>query len=135
MLGVIEYETIRGVASSEYGLPLGSTLKDRIASAVRYRYQDGGVLQEGDETLLIAIRPQFNSEKATVHSYIAAGRDLAASMPMHASIDEALNYWSAKPEAVQLGKLRLWPRVSGQPDCPPAGAALAERVPSHLAVV
>jgi hypothetical protein len=63
MLGVIEYETIRGVASSEYGLPLGSTLKDRIASAVRYRYQDGGVLQEGDETLLIAIRRQFNSER------------------------------------------------------------------------
>jgi hypothetical protein len=94
-------------ASAEYGLPLGSALKDRIASAVRYRYKDSGVLQDGDETLLIAIRRQFNSEKATVKSYIAAGLDLAASMPIHASIDEALHYWSAKPEAVQLGKLSI----------------------------
>jgi hypothetical protein len=90
-------------ASVEYGLPLGSTLKDRIASAVRYRFKEDGLLQDGDETLLIAIRRQFKNEDP----YIAAGPDLAASMPMHASIDEALQYWSAKPEAVQLGKLAI----------------------------
>src|SRR5262249_8064311 len=43
----------------------------------------------------------------TVNSYIAAGCELAASMLIHGSIDEALYYWSAKPEAVQLGKLSI----------------------------
>jgi len=90
-----------GGASVEYGLPLGSTLKDRIASAVRYRFKEDGLRQDGDETLLNAIKWQFN-KKTTVDSYIAAGREPAASMPMHASIDEALQYWSANPEAVQL---------------------------------
>src|SRR5262249_55858499 len=61
-------------------------------------------LEDGDEKLLEAIRQQFNSEKAVTDSYAAAGRDLAASMPMHASIDEALHYWRAKPEAGQLGE-------------------------------
>jgi hypothetical protein len=83
-------------ASAEYGLPLGSALKDRIASAVRYRYKDSGVLQDGDETLLIAIRRQFNSEKATVKSYIAAGLDLAASMPM----------MKLTPREIQLRQMR-----------------------------
>jgi hypothetical protein len=94
-------------ASAEYGLPLGSILKDRIASAVRYRFKEDGPLQDGDETVLNAIKRQFNSKKATLDLYIAAGLELAASMPMHASIDEALHYWSDNPEAVQLGKLAI----------------------------
>jgi len=94
-------------ASVEYGLPLGSTLKERIASAVRYRFKEDGLVQDGDESLLNAIKQQFNNEKATVDLYIAAGRELAASMPIHASIDEALYYWSANREAVQLGKIAI----------------------------
>jgi hypothetical protein len=100
-------------ASAEYRLPLGSALRDRIASAVNYRYKEDGLLQNGDETLLNAINRQFNSEKTTVDSYIAAGRDLAASMSMHASIDEALQYWSNKPEAVQLGKIAIANEILG----------------------
>jgi len=94
-------------ASAEYGLPLGSALKDRIKSAVAYRLDEHGVLQNGDETLLNAIRLRFNGDKAIVDSYVAAGNELAVSMPMHASIDEALQYWSGKPEAVQLGKIAI----------------------------
>jgi hypothetical protein len=94
-------------ASAEYGLPLGSNLRDRIAAAGGYRFKDDGLLQDGDETLLNAIRQRFNSEKTAVHSYMAADRDLAASMPIHASIDEALHYWRAKTEAIQLGKIAI----------------------------
>jgi hypothetical protein len=64
-------------ASAEYRLPLGSALKDRIVSAVSYRYKEDGLLQNGDETLLNAIKRQFNSEKTTVNSFIAAGHELA----------------------------------------------------------
>jgi hypothetical protein len=100
-------------ASAEYRLPLGSALKDRIVSAVSYRYKEDGLLQNGDETLLNAIKRQFNSEKMTVNSFIAAGHELAASMPMHASIDEALHYWSANSEAVQLGKIAIANEILG----------------------
>jgi hypothetical protein len=93
-------------ASVEYGLPLGPALRDRIAAAVRYQVKEGNRL-EGDETLLNAIKRQFNNENKIVDSYITAGRELAASMQMHASIDEALHYWSANPEAVQLGKIAI----------------------------
>jgi len=94
-------------ASSEYALPLGSILRDQIALAINYRHKEHSLPQNGDEILLNAIKRQFDSEKTTIDSYIATGRDLAASMPMHASIDEALHYWSTKPEAVQLGKIAI----------------------------
>jgi hypothetical protein len=92
-------------ASSELKLPLGSTLRDNIALTIGYRFK-GSELQDGDETLLDAIRRHFNDETIT-NTYVSAGRDLAATMPVHASIDEALHYWSAKPEAVQFGKIAI----------------------------
>jgi hypothetical protein len=99
-------------ASAEYGLPLGPTLRDRIALSVNSQYRHG-LLQLGDENLLNAITLEFNGEKTALNAFIAAGRDLAASMPMHASIDEALQYWSGKPEAVQLGKIAIANEILG----------------------
>jgi hypothetical protein len=92
-------------ASAEYALPLGSILRDQIASAIR--------ALETNQTLLNAISRQCNGEKTIIDSYIAAGHELAASMPMHASIDEALYYWSDKPEAVQLGKIAIAHKILG----------------------
>jgi hypothetical protein len=62
---------------------------------------------------LNAINLEFNGEKTALNAFIAAGRDLAASMPMHASIDEALQYWSGTPEAVQLGKIAIANEILG----------------------
>jgi hypothetical protein len=43
-------------ASKEYNFPVGSELKERIAKAVRFRYQHGFELVGGSDQLLAHIR-------------------------------------------------------------------------------
>jgi hypothetical protein len=86
-------------ASSEFGLPLGIGLRDTVAEAVAN-------LNSRNAALWPVLRNQFK-DYDTIQLYGKAGRELAATMPTHASIDEALHYWSEVPEAVQLGKIAV----------------------------
>jgi hypothetical protein len=94
-------------ASYEYGLPLGGTLKDTIAEKVRFRFQrESSYLTGGDQDLLDHIRRHVSDEEKR-NEYTRAGSTLAAAIPSFISIDEALHYLGATPQAVEVGKIAI----------------------------
>ena len=86
-------------ASAECGLPTGSQLKDRIRGGLGFQFE-GGQLRKGDEALLHLLRGRFSQ----VNPYIKAGHELSATITTFPSIDEALHWWRARPEIVELGE-------------------------------
>src|ERR1700730_14244962 len=90
-------------ASAEFGLPIGSVLKERVAKALAFTF-DFGVLQAGDQRIFKLLRPRDHQELQT---FIEAGVELSGAMDTFYSVDEALHFFSAKPEVVQLGKITI----------------------------
>jgi hypothetical protein len=93
-------------ASHEYKLPLGGALKDAIATKVKFRFQHGNELVSGDQNLLDHIRRHV-SEPERRNDYTRAANLLAAATGSFISIDEALHYVGATPEAVEVGKIAI----------------------------
>ena len=94
-------------ASFEYGFPLGTTLKDTIATKVKFRFQHGSnYLSSGDPELLEHIRRHAPDRKRQ-GEYTTAANVLAAAIGSFISIDEALHYVGATPEAVEIGKIAI----------------------------
>src|SRR5450755_3651540 len=91
-------------ASAEFNLPTGAALKSKIGDGLRFRYELGS-LASGDSNLLDAIRVHVNSEQKRVNEYTRAGRELAETINTFPSIDEALHWWRARSEIVELGKV------------------------------
>jgi len=94
-------------ASYEYGLPLGSELKERIAKAVRFRFEYGHRLVGGDGNLLDHIRRHVHGDSARSNEYTKAANLLASAIPAFVSVDEALHYVSGSAEAIEVGKIAI----------------------------
>jgi len=93
-------------ASYEYGLPLGGTLKSEIAQKVRFRFEYGNRLVSGDHDLLNHIRRRV-PDRERQNDYTRAANVLAAAIGTFISVDEALHYVGATPEAVEIGKMAI----------------------------
>jgi hypothetical protein len=93
-------------ASFEYNLPLGCTLKESIAQKVKFRFQYGHDLISGDVGLLDHIR-RHAPDRNRQSDYTKAANLLASAMGSFISIDEALHYVGATPEAVEVGKVAI----------------------------
>lgn len=94
-------------ASREYELPLGGALKEAIAQKVKFRFQHGSnYLVGGDQDLLDDIR-RHALDPNRQNEYTRAGSMLAAAIGTFISIDEALHYLGATPEAVEVGKIAI----------------------------
>lgn len=94
-------------ASSEYNLPLGGTLKDSIAQKVKFRFEHGsGHLSSGDPELLDHIRRHVPARERQ-NDYTRSANVLAAAIGSFISIDEALHFVGATPEAVEVGKVAI----------------------------
>jgi hypothetical protein len=87
-------------ASAECGLPSGATLKEKIAEGFNF-YFEAGHLRSGDGAILEHLRRRFSD----VNLYVKAGRELSATIATFPSIDEALHWWRARDDIVELGKL------------------------------
>lgn len=94
-------------ASFEYKLPLGSELKDRIATAVRFRFERGYAQVAGDRDLLAHIRRHVKNDDNRSIDYTRAANALASAIPAFVSIDEALHFVSNNAEAVEVGKIAI----------------------------
>ena len=95
-------------ASREYNFPLGSDLKEAIASGVRFRFEHGGsYLTGGSQELLDHIRRHVKGDVKKANEYTRAANALAGAIPSFVSIDEALHYVSDSPEAVEVGKIAI----------------------------
>src|SRR6266852_1143797 len=89
-------------ASAEYNMPVGSELKTKIASAVGFLDADGR--PSGDRDLYKLLVDRFGS---SIEKYVGAGNALAKVIPSFDSIDEALNWFSSRPEVIELGKVAI----------------------------
>jgi hypothetical protein len=95
-------------ASCEYGLPLGGALKDAIAAKVKFRFEHGSNrLKSGDRDLLDHITRHVPDQAERRNDYTRAANVLAAAIGSFISIDEALHYVGATPEAVEVGKIAI----------------------------
>jgi hypothetical protein len=94
-------------ASAEYNLPVGDTLKSRIGSAVHFQFRFGSELVNGDPSLWENVRLQCNGDHKRMALYSEGGNELARTISAFPSIDEALHYWSDRPEIIELGKAAI----------------------------
>jgi hypothetical protein len=90
-------------ASAEVQLPIGSRLKELIGSALDFRFSFNGQTS-GDPVLLETLRKRYGRDLET---YTIAGGEFSKVVSSFVSIDEALHYYSGRPEVVLLGKLAI----------------------------
>ena len=89
-------------ASFEVGLPLGAELKTRVADTLKFRFDHIKGQTDGDFELFEVLKRRYGNK---VGLYTSAGSDLAKVIPTFPSMDEALNFFSARPEAVDDASL------------------------------
>jgi hypothetical protein len=90
-------------ASREYELPTGAELKNKLKDGLNF-YSDIGHVTRGDKRLWECL--QHLNPRGT-DNVTPAGRALSASIDNFPSIDEALHWWKARADIVQLGKLAI----------------------------
>jgi hypothetical protein len=96
-------------ASAECGLPTGFQLAEQIRVGLGFRFE-ASQLRKGDEALFKgdeAILDLLKNRFSNVDLYVKAGCELSATIATFPSIDEALHWWRARQEIVELGKLAI----------------------------
>jgi hypothetical protein len=94
-------------ASHELGFPLGATLKGRIASLVDIDFDDASPDGTGDPHIQEAIRDACVHTGERPAKVFAAGRSMAAALPLAISIDNFLEAHSASRGTQLIGKLGI----------------------------
>jgi hypothetical protein len=89
-------------ASAEYGLPAGADFKAQIADAIGFTDANGA--QKGDRELYSRLAERFKDQ---IKKYDEAGSELARLIPQFKSIDEALHWFSSRPEVIEIGKIAI----------------------------
>jgi hypothetical protein len=85
-------------ASAEFDLPLGFQLKSSIKLALSFAK---GAVGSGDRSMFEMLGNRFGQEAAKYHE---AAMELAARIDEFESIDEALHWFTTRPEIVLLGR-------------------------------
>jgi hypothetical protein len=90
-------------------LPTGFQLAEQIRVGLGFRFE-ASQLRKGDEALFKAdeaILDLLKNRFSNVDLYVKAGCELSATIATFPSIDEALHWWRARQEIVELGKLAI----------------------------
>jgi hypothetical protein len=93
-------------ASSELGLPIGSTLKKELSDLLHFRTTDYGQ-RTGDGILGRALNDLARRERANVEEYFATTSKVAAALELATSIDNFLEARSDDPFIATCGKLAI----------------------------
>src|SRR6056297_1438470 len=94
-------------ASTDFGLPTGSVLKDEIAGICSFNRDDLGVPRGGSKTLVRAIGSLVSRGMSSPEAFFQAGENLARSMPAAPSIDNYLNTYSSHLDILMIGKMAI----------------------------
>jgi hypothetical protein len=90
-------------ANAELGMPTGATLKERIGKALNFGRDSRGLLV-GNRQFYELIGARFRDLSDI---YYDGGTELSGLIGRFESIDEALHWFSARPEIVSLGKASI----------------------------
>lgn len=97
-------------ASAEFGLPVGSGLKQKIASKLRIAWRDGYDLASGDERIVEALRRTVrdsSGRRGDINPYVAAGHTIAGAMGQAFSIDNFIDAHQGNEKIELCGKLAI----------------------------
>jgi hypothetical protein len=97
-------------ASKEVELPTGNELKERIASLLDIRYENGVEQISGDRLIRQALQltaQNRDSSKPNINPYLHAGWRIRNAMPQSRSIDHFLDTHRGDPEIELCGKLAI----------------------------
>jgi hypothetical protein len=90
-------------ASEEFRMPLATQMNTNIGRALNFIKDSNGKVF-GDQDLADALTVRFGGDAERYH---AAATQLASRIGQFDSIDEALRWFSARPEIVELGKAAI----------------------------
>lgn len=94
-------------ASKEFGLPLGSELKDEIANLLNIEEDELGRCASGDRLLLDLFKPLANSKNTGYTQYLEAARTISKAMPQAPSIDNFIDIRRGDKDIELCGKLAI----------------------------
>ena len=97
-------------ASQKFGLPLGKTLKDHIASDLNITFEYDHRLQSGSPEIVEALRllvRDENGRTGDINPHRAAAVSIARSMRLSGSIDEFVERHKDDPKVAECAKLAI----------------------------
>ena len=96
-------------ASREAGLPTGSELKPKIASALDIRYRSGREMVSGDRLIAQAlmILTENQGRPQDVNAYLHTARLISGAMPQAESIDNFINSHKKDNRVAECGKIAI----------------------------
>lgn len=97
-------------ASADYGFPLGSGLRTKIAKLINIGFGDfGQSLESGDHEIVDCLRElsKQDGQNGNINAFIPPSRSMAAAMPLALSIDNYLDAHQHDPNTIICGKLAI----------------------------
>lgn len=97
-------------ASADYGFPLGSGLRTKIANLINIGFGDfGSSLESGDHIIVECLREvsRQTGHNGNINTFIPPARSMAAAMPLALSIDNYLDAHKDDPNTIICGKLAI----------------------------
>lgn len=97
-------------ASADYGFPLGSGLRTKIANLIDIRFEHfGSSLESGDHIIVECLRELSRNagNNGNINPFIPAARSIAAAMPLALSIDNYLDAHRGDKDTIICGKLAI----------------------------
>lgn len=97
-------------ASHEFGLPLGSDLKDQIAKDLDFRW-NGSHLEVGSDTILEAIQQEYGRDTEEARTAIQQANLISRGMVTARSIDNFIHQHQGNKHLEFVGKLAIANRI------------------------
>lgn len=97
-------------ASADYGFPLGSGLRTKIADLINIGFDDfGRSLASGDYAIVECLREvsRQRGQNGSINEFIGPGRSMASAMPLALSIDNYLDAHQDDANTIICGKLAI----------------------------
>lgn len=102
-------------ASKEYDFPLGADLIDGMRSDLTFRFERYvNTLSAGDQIIFEALKRKYpEPDLVKLNERLKAARELADVLHHYPSVDEAIHFFSDRPEVIEVGKLAIARSIIG----------------------
>jgi len=102
-------------ASKEYDFPLGVDLLNAMRSDLTFRFERYfNVPSSGDQLIFDALKKKFpESDVVRLNQHLDAAGKLADVLHHYPSVDEAIHFFSDRPEIIEVGKLAIARSIIG----------------------
>lgn len=102
-------------ASKEYDFPLGADLINGMRSDLTFRFERHvNIPSSGDQLIFDALKKKFpEPDVVRLNRHLKAAGELADVLHHYPSVDEAIHFFSDRPEIIEVGKLAIARSIIG----------------------